>query len=237
VGHTALMLDCGFSLRETERRLTRLGTGAARLTAILLTHEHSDHLNGVGPLARKHGLTVWMTPGTWRRAEPMVGALPKLQLFNIHETFEIDDIQVTPIPVPHDAMEPSQFVFSDGCRRLGVLTDTGSGTSHIHARLSGCDGLVLECNHDRDLLWQGSYPQSVKERVSGPRGHLDNEASAEILASLDNRRLQHIVAAHLSEKNNTPQRARVALSRALSCNPSWVEVADQESGVDWRSLS
>ena len=142
-----------------------------------------------------------------------------------------------PYLVPHDAAEPVQYVFSDGVKRLGVLTDTGSSTKHIELMLSGCDALVLECNHDMDMLANGDYPLSLKQRVGGRFGHLNNADAGALLARLDNSRLQHIVAAHLSRKNNTPHLAVQALSSALNCTAEWVAVATQHEGFSWRQIS
>ena len=139
--------------------------------------------------------------------------------------------------VPHDAREPVQFVFGDGARRLGVLTDAGCATPHIEAMLSGCDALVLECNHDAEMLRNSAYPPRLKQRIAGRFGHLDNAASAKLLASLDCGRLQHIVAAHLSQQNNKPELARHALAQALNCELEWIGIADQESGFAWREIS
>ena len=235
-GTTCIMLDCGFSLVELTRRLTRAGREGSALTAIVVTHEHGDHIRGVGAAARKFGLPVWMTSGTLKAAEAQCGSLPEVRVFSCHEGFEIDGIHITPFPVPHDAREPSQFIFSDGARRLGVLTDTGSSTRHIEDNLSACHGLLLECNHDRDMLFNGEYSASLKERVGGPLGHMDNDASAQLLARLDNSRLQHLVAAHLSEKNNTPYLVQTTLGNALGCAHTWVQIADQERGLPWREL-
>ncbi len=237
-GDTYLMLDCGFSLKETIYRLARLGVEGERLTALVVTHEHADHIDGIGAVARKFKLPVWMTPGTWQTvaANGGIGLLPEVSLFRSYAAFEIGDIQIRPFPVPHDAREPSQFVFSDGDRCLGVLTDVGSSTAHIESCLSGCHALLLECNHDRDMLFDSHYPPSLKERIAGRFGHLDNTAAAAILAALDNSCLQHLVAAHLSEKNNTPYLARAALSAALGCALSWIQVADQDRGIGWREL-
>jgi phosphoribosyl 1,2-cyclic phosphodiesterase len=138
--------------------------------------------------------------------------------------------------VPHDAREPVQYVFSDGDRRLGVLTDTGCVTPHIERCLDGCDALVLECNHDSEMLRRGAYPPQLKTRIAGRLGHLDNAAAAALLATLDRRRLQHVVAAHLSEQNNCPELARAALAGALGCGSEWIGVADQETGFGWREL-
>ena len=157
-------------------------------------------------------------------------------MIDTHQPFSVGDVEVLPFPVPHDAREPAQFVFSDGRFRLGVLTDTGSSTAHIVSMLSAVDALVLECNHDRLMLERGPYPPSLKSRVGGRFGHLENGAAAELLRSLDSRRLQHLIAAHLSQKNNTPELARAALAGALGCEEAWIGVATQETGFSWREL-
>ncbi len=231
---TCLLLDNGFSVKETEQRLTRLGLGAEQLTAILVTHEHGDHIRGVGPLARKYRIPVWTTRGT--ASHVGLGQLPALNYIDVHQSFEIDDIEVQPYPVPHDAREPCQFAFGDGAKRLGVLTDAGSTTPHIVDMLSGCEALILECNHDMEMLMNGPYPESLKTRVGGRFGHLSNQQAAELLAQLDTQRLQHLVAAHLSEQNNTEELACYALSEAMNCELQWVTVAQQETGLDWRDL-
>jgi len=148
----------------------------------------------------------------------------------------IGDIELRPYAVPHDSYEPVQFVFSNGTRRLGLLTDAGSSTRHIEYSLRDCDGLILECNHDAGMLRESNYPASLKDRVGGPFGHLSNDQASALLARLSSASLQYVIAAHLSEKNNRPELARLALSRALDCDPEWIEVADQDDGVEWREL-
>lgn len=220
-------------------RLGRLGLLPADLDGIVVTHEHDDHIGGVFPFISRHGLHVWLTYGTWRAAAGAAdadGPPANATIIDSHRAFCVGGIEVHPIPVPHDAREPVQFVFSDGDARLGVLTDTGSPTRHIVEMLSGVDALVLECNHDAAMLASGPYPGFLKARVGGPYGHLSNEQAATLLGSLDRSRLKHVVAAHLSEKNNTPALAQAALAGALGCEPAWVAVADQVAGFDWRSL-
>lgn len=233
---TRLLVDCGFSVRELERRMQRLGVMADTLSAILVTHEHNDHIGGVGALARKYKLPVWLTAGTASAAGKRLGELPRQQLLNCHSDFSIQELQVTPFPVPHDAREPCQFVFSDGNRRLGVLTDTGRSTQHIEQQLDACDALILESNHDSEMLRNGPYPPRLQARVGGELGHLSNVQSAMILKRIDTSRLQHLVAAHLSEQNNLPELAVAALSEALDCEPQWIALADQQSGLDWREI-
>ncbi len=236
VGQTHVLLDCGFSLSETVSRLVRLGLQAEQLDGIVVTHEHSDHISGVARLARKFDLPIWLTHGTLRTQNTAFAELAITEI-NPHLAFAIGDVQVQPYPVPHDAAEPVQYVFSDGTRRLGVLTDTGSATPHIEATLSGCHALVLECNHDAGMLADSDYPYSLKQRVGGRYGHLNNDDAAALLGRLDNSRLQHIVAAHLSRKNNLSDLAVRALSGVLGCGEDWIAVASQEEGLDWREIT
>ncbi len=237
-GVTRVLVDCGLSPRETERRLARLGLAPAELSAILVTHEHDDHVGHAYPFAARHALPVYLTHGT-RRAQEDAGAAAdgvELRLIEGRAPFAVGDVRVEPFTVPHDAREPVQFVLGDGARRLGVLTDLGTSTAHVETVLSGCDALVLETNHDLDLLWGGDYPKWLKERIGGPFGHLDNAAAGRLLAALEGSRLKHVVAAHLSQQNNTAALARAALAQALGCEADWVGVATQDEGFGWRDL-
>jgi phosphoribosyl 1,2-cyclic phosphodiesterase len=233
---TCLLLDCGFSLKETILRLERLALSPDRITGILVTHEHDDHAKGAFKLAEKLNIPVWLSYGTRVMTERyMPKSAVQMNVVDSHTSFDIHDIQITPYPVPHDAREPTQFTFTDGKHKLGVLTDAGESTPHIESMLSGCDALVLECNHDLTMLEQGPYSYTLKKRVGGQLGHLDNDSAAVLLEKLDNSKLKHIVAAHLSVKNNTQYLAKKALSQALNCEVDWIGVATQSSGFDWRS--
>jgi phosphoribosyl 1,2-cyclic phosphodiesterase len=234
-GGSRLLLDCGFTLGETVKRLARAGLEPGHLDAIVVTHEHDDHIGGVARFARKYRVPVWLTYGTLRGLEAQFEAVT-VRLIEGYQAFAVGDIEAMPYPVPHDAGEPAQFVFSDGARRLGVLTDAGCSTRHIESVLSGCDALALECNHDLDLLRKSSYPPSLKQRIAGRFGHLDNGSAGRLLADLDRSRLQHLVAVHLSQQNNTPDLARAALAEATGCDAGWIAVADQSEGLDWRDL-
>ena len=231
-----MLLDCGFGLSECATRLARLGLAPDQLDAIILTHEHGDHAGGVSRLAQKFNIPVWLTRGTFRALGEFCPA-DLIHEFYVDGPFAIGALCINPFPVPHDAREPAQFVLTDGALRLGVLTDAGSSTPHIEVALSGCHALVLECNHDADLLARSNYPTSLKARVGGRFGHLDNSAAAELLRRVACASLQHLVAAHLSQQNNTPELARAALSGSIGCDPEWVMIADQNEGLDWREIT
>ena len=235
-GRTRLLLDCGFGLAATENRLGRLGLVPSDISGIVVTHEHEDHIGGVARLARRHGIPVWLTPGTLTGFEALFAEVAEVRMVHNYEAFTVGNLHVQPFPVPHDAREPAQYVFGDGARRLGVLTDTGCSTRHIEAVLSGCDALVLECNHDAEMLRVSSYPQRLRERIAGRFGHLDNGAAAELLGRLENGRLKHLVAAHLSQENNHPDLVRAALSEVMNCEPEWIAIADQDNGFAWRQI-
>lgn len=229
---THVMLDCGFAIRETERRLARLSLSAADLSAIIVTHEHQDHVGGVFKFARRHRIPVWLSHGTWEAVAER-GADVDIHFCRDGEAVAIGDLQLFPYTVPHDAREPVQYVASDGGRRLGVLTDAGHGTAHMIEALGGCDALLLECNHDKTMLANSAYPPSLKARIGGAYGHLSNAASAEVLLGLDRSRLKTVVAAHLSRQNNTPELARTALCAVAGDNAFDIRIACQDDGFDW----
>ena len=232
--HTRVLMDCGFGLADTVARLARLGLQPDELAGIVVTHEHGDHIGGVGRLARKYKLPVWLTAGTLGMAQDLDGVA--VQVIDSHAPFVVEALEIQPYPVPHDAREPVQYVFFDGAKRLGVLTDSGCGTPHIEAMLAAVEALVLECNHDAAMLENGPYPASLKRRVGGRFGHLENSQSAALLEKLKHDRLQCVMAAHVSRKNNTTTLAQRALARALDCADEEVRVACQTAGFDWIDL-
>jgi phosphoribosyl 1,2-cyclic phosphodiesterase len=237
-GDTQLLLDCGFGLRETEQRLQRLGTSARELTAIVVTHEHGDHIGGVPPLARRYQLPVYLSFGT---RQAVSGGRQSLEALDCREVrperaFRVGALDVLPVPVPHDAREPLQFLFSAHGRCAGVLTDLGSLTPHVVEAYAECDSLVLECNHDPGMLAKGPYPPSLKRRVGGHLGHLSNGQAAALLEQINLDRLQHLVLSHLSEQNNTPQRALQAVHDVVDSGRERVRVACQQQGFDWLDI-
>lgn len=231
---TRILLDCGFSTKQIESRLARLGRDASTISAIVVTHEHSDHVSGVGRLSRKYSIPVWLTVGTSHVCRD--SDFFESNFIDSHSDFEIEDIGLSPFPVPHDAREPCQFVFTDGKSRLGIVTDLGCFTPHIINHLDCINGLLLECNYDHDMLLNGSYPKSLKDRVSGAKGHLDNRQSTELLEKLNLGQLKHIIGMHVSERNNKEEYALKALSDGLGCNGNDISLASQAEGFTWREL-
>jgi phosphoribosyl 1,2-cyclic phosphodiesterase len=229
-----VLIDDGFSPRELQRRLVRAGVDIGSLGAILVTHEHGDHAGGVAAFATRRRLSVYATEGT--AAAAGFGRLQALHTVRAGVELSIGPLRVLPIDVPHDASEPVQFVLSDRERRLAILTDLGHPAPAVIRMLSGLDALVLEFNHDLQMLRQGPYPSSLKARIESNVGHLSNAQSVQILESIDRTRLTRVVAAHLSRTNNRPHLAR----EALGCvgMPAHVEcdVADQALGLDWRMV-
>lgn len=230
---TTILVDCGFSLRQFELRLSRLEIDPQQIDAILLTHEHSDHSNGVARLAKKYNIQVCSTVGTARSVfdegfayNEICGGEPIL----------IGCFEVLPVTVPHDAGEPVQFVFShaDSGRKVGILTDTGHITNHIIKAYDNLDGLLLEFNYDQAMLEAGPYPYSLKQRVSGKLGHLSNEQSINLLRQINTTKLTCLIAAHISENNNSRDIVEQQLNQ-LDTIPAPI-LASQEAGFGWINI-
>ena len=236
VAQTTVMIDCGFGIKETTTRCARLGLSPERIDAIIITHEHADHVGGAPRFARRFSIPVWLTFGTLSATESRWDGCT-LRGFDSHDAFLVGDIEVLPFPVPHDAREPAQMTLTDGQRRLGVLTDVGETTPHIEASLSDCDALFLEANHCEELMYRSSYPPRLKERITGRYGHLSNIASAQILKRVASSRLQRVVAAHLSRENNRPALAKQAFAEALGGVADDIFVATQDDGLEWVTIA
>ncbi|WHZ11032.1 MAG: Metal-dependent hydrolases of the beta-lactamase superfamily I [Burkholderiaceae bacterium] len=229
---TRLLIDCGFALKQFDARLERAGLMAQQIDAVFVTHEHSDHIGCAAQLARREGISLWTSHGTWAA---LGGPRPDEsgRIARDGQVIDLGALQILPFTVPHDAREPLQLCCSDGASRLGVLTDLGHGTAHVLEQLQSCNALLLECNHEPALLAASNYPPHLKKRVGGPRGHLANAQAAEIARSLAHPGLNRVVAAHLSRQNNRPELARTALADALGRAAEDVDVADPVRGTGW----
>lgn len=233
-GETLLLIDCGLPRRDVEERLQSRGVGGQDIDAILVTHEHGDHCRGVVPLAKAYDLPVFLTAGTAgsRKLEGLQGRV----VIRPGDQFAVGDVDIAAEPVPHDAREPVQFCLTHNDLKLGVLTDLGSITPHVVQAFSGCDALVLEFNHDPQMLADGPYPYAVKKRVGGDFGHLTNVQARQFLDHADTTRLKMLFVAHISQQNNAPELADAALSGWSGLASCQVIYATQETGFEWCDL-
>ena len=215
-GRTRILIDNGFSGKEVLLRLQAIGIGAESLSALLVTHEHADHVKGVGVLARKLRLPVYVNEATFRAAETHLGQLPVRNEFATGESFAIEEVHIHPFAVSHDSADPAGFVLEGNGQRLGYCTDTGTITRLIHHHLRGCQALILEANHDVEMLRQGPYPLSLQQRVLSRQGHLANSDSLGFAQGLMEGPLRCLVLAHLSEINNRPELVVEEARRRLS---------------------
>ena len=204
-GATAILVDGGFSGREIADRLARIGRDISSLKAVFVTHEHHDHISGVGVVSRRCRIPVFANEGTIRGAGKTLTKLFKCNEFETGDLVEFDGFQVRSFAISHDTADPVGFVINDATSRLGICTDTGIPTRLISRRLAQCDGLVLEFNHDPEMLKNGPYPQSLKQRVNSSQGHLSNGDGAGLLDTVIHDGLRQVVLAHLSETNNLPE--------------------------------
>ncbi len=230
-GETRLLVDSGFSCKELVHRLSLRNISPSSITAVLVTHEHGDHFNGVPAFANKYKTPVWMSHGT--SLTPKVSRLKNYNIFNGHESFFVEHIEVLPVPVPHDSREASQFVFKAENRKVGLLTDLGHISPFIKRQFAACNILLLEFNHDTHLLNTGRYPQSLKYRVGGNFGHLSNAQASNFLTQEVTSHLTHLIAMHVSEENNTMALVNEAVGNAFPDEVINFQIACQEKGFEW----
>jgi len=227
-GSTALLIDAGFSGIEVERRLTDVGVDIAEISAILVTHEHSDHVRGVAVLSRRFQLPVFVNQATRSAAGKYLEKLFKVVSFSTGDSFGCGDLHIHPFSISHDCQDPVGYTVSDGGATVGYCTDTGVLSKLIRYRLSSCDGLVLECNHDLDMLRDGPYPLALQQRVRSVSGHLANPQALEFLKDLAGNGLQQVVLAHISEANNSPERILETVAGPLATCSFQIAIASQD---------
>ncbi len=232
---TTLLIDCGFTLKETLKRMATLGVAPSDLTGVLISHEHSDHVKGIGPLSRKFGVPIHLTHGTFGRLRD--NRLIAYELFHAHAPFMMGDIEVDPFPTPHDAAESCQFVLRHQGVSFVVATDMGVCTPFVLEKLRGANGLLIECNYDEDMLRNGPYPPSLQHRIRSNYGHLGNVQAGPVVKAIDHPALEYILLGHLSEKNNTENCAREAVLASVSDAGERVEVLKQHAASRWYSIS
>ncbi|MDO6460278.1 MBL fold metallo-hydrolase [Granulosicoccaceae sp. 1_MG-2023] len=234
-GDTCVLVDNGFTIKETVRRLAQAGLQPEDISAIVVTHEHGDHISGVGPFSRRYNTPVWMTHGTFGATRDK--KIADLNLFHAHEPMQIGDLSLEPFPTPHDAAESCQFVFSCGAFRFATLTDLGCTTPYLQSLLTDLDALLLECNYDADMLRNGPYGESLQARIRGAWGHLDNVQAARFLEQIDTPRLRRVLLGHLSEKNNCPDVVMETIGHYAPKAVERARIMSQSEVSDWYELA
>ena len=218
-GYTAILIDAGLSATEIQRRLKSRGLNPKDLDAILVTHEHSDHIQAVSVLSRQLKLPIYLSRNIKKKVSGR-NSLHEIRTFIGGSTFQINNLTVHPFAVSHDAADPVGFTIGQNGSRMGVATDLGTVTAHVKENLKHCQLLILEANHDPDMLVNGPYPWFLKRRIQSSSGHLSNEQSKYLLMELQHESLEHVILAHLSETNNAPQKVLAEVSKALTrCKP------------------
>ncbi len=231
-GAQGLLIDCGLTVRQLELRLAAVDFAPSALSAIVLTHEHDDHIAGAAALSRKYRIPILTTHGTQTAAAERLVNAHGIDFLLPDRSIDFGAFTITAVLVPHDAREPCQFVLDDGEWRLGILTDVGQVTPHLLREFAALDAMVLEFNHDVDLLAASVYPPSLRERIAGPYGHLSNVQASAMLEQLDLSQLRTLVAAHLSEKTNSPALVAACLRERVPAHARW-HIATQHEPLPW----
>lgn len=213
--HTNILIDAGLSCREIERRLVLIGVRPEALGAVIITHEHGDHIKGAGPLCRRYNLPLYINPATFNRGSRILKNIPKPVFVETGGMLEINDLVLETFTKCHDAADPFGAVLSTNGSRLGIVTDLGRSTVLAEDRLSRCQALIVEFNYDPDMLDHGPYPLDLKRRIKSRDGHLSNQQGADLLRAVSHEDLQVVVLAHLSKTNNHPDKALQSASHAL----------------------
>ncbi len=233
VGDEIYLIDCGFGLKEIESRLKNRGVAPESLSGIFVTHEHGDHIKGAPMLANRYQIPLWATHGTARHFKREV---PTAKVLVPNKRLKLGTLEIDPVTVPHDSAEPSQFIFKHMGLSIGILTDLGSITNRVKMAYRECQILMLECNHDPNMLLNGPYPPSLKRRVGGNFGHLSNDQAAQLLSSVNRSQLKQVLVSHISEQNNDPNLALDTLYPELEGYQTKVDLLTQNEGCDWFTL-
>lgn len=237
--HSRILIDAGLSCRELVRRLEILEVKPVHLDALVITHEHLDHIRSAGPISRRFNIPVYINDPTMEKMKEGMGSIAGHVSFVTGRTLEVKDIVIETFTKCHDAADPVGLVISSNGSRLGIITDVGRSTRLLEDRLRGCSALIIEFNHDEVMLEQGPYPLYLKRRIRGPEGHLSNREAGELLKALTHNELRHVVLAHLSDKNNLPEKAMCAASDILKeCGMEDIEilVSSQHQPIPMREI-
>jgi len=218
------LIDAGLSGVETQRRLSLLGEAPDRLKAIIITHEHTDHIKGAGILSRRFDIPVFVTRETFGACKGL-GRIDRLEFFQCGAAFDIGQIRVNPFSISHDARDPAGLTLSHGGKKIGLATDLGIATNLVKSHLRQSHALYIESNHDPEMLVNGSYPWYLKQRIKSRTGHLSNRETRDLVAEILHADLGHLVLAHLSEENNSPEKAALEVAKGLNGSRTALYVA------------
>ncbi len=214
-GNSRILIDAGLSGVEIERRMQSRGLDPEQLDGIVVSHEHTDHIQAVGVLSRRFKLPVYISDETYTAARNQLGRIETAHSFSCGTPFRIGNFELHPFSISHDASDPAGFTVTSNGTRIGIATDLGIATTMVKTHLQDCAALVIEANHDRTMLEQGPYPWPLKQRIQSRSGHLSNDDTTRLLKEVLNEKLKHVILAHLSEQNNTPEKARGTVGQAL----------------------
>ncbi|RPJ17642.1 MAG: MBL fold metallo-hydrolase [Desulfobacteraceae bacterium] len=226
-GSTSILVDAGLSGIEIERRMKSKELLPEKLDAIVVSHEHADHIHGVGVLSRRYGIPVYISKKTFKAASPFLGKINEFKKFECGDIFTINDLTFHPFSISHDAEDTAGFTVSQNSTKIGIATDLGIATTMVKDHLKNCSVLILEANHDPDMLANGPYPWHLKQRIKSRTGHLSNEQSKALLQEIRHDGLEHVILSHISETNNTPAKAVSVVGEALNCRRTILDVASQ----------
>ena len=216
-GSTSILVDAGLSGIEIERRMKSKELNPEKLDAIVISHEHADHIHGVGVLSRRYSIPVYISKKTFKAASPFLGKINEFKKFECGEKFTINNLTFHPFSISHDAEDTAGFTVSLNSTKIGIATDLGIATTMVKEHLKKCSVLILEANHDPDMLANGPYPWPLKQRIKSRTGHLSNEQSKALLQEIQHDALEHVILSHISETNNTPQKAISVVGQAITC--------------------
>jgi phosphoribosyl 1,2-cyclic phosphodiesterase len=227
-GLTSILIDAGLSGSEITRRLQSRGLRPEDLDAILVSHEHGDHIKGAGPISRRFDLPVYISPKTRKAASSQIGKIKDIRYFKCGSTFMINNLTLHPFSLSHDAEDPVGFTVTRNGAKIGIATDLGIATSMVKEHLKDSTVLIIEANHDTTMLDKGPYPWPIKQRIKSRTGHLSNQSSKKLLMEVQHDKLKHVILGHLSEVNNTPQKALSAVGQAIIHHTTHLTVANQD---------
>jgi len=228
-GHASILIDAGLSGVEIQRRMAARELDPQQLNGIVVSHEHNDHIQAVGILARRFKLPVYISANTYAAAQKQLGKIDTIERFNCGTPFQVGSLKLHPFSISHDATDPAGFTVTANGTRIGIATDLGIVTTMVKTHLQDCVALIIEANHDRTMLSEGPYPWPLKQRIQSRSGHLSNDDTSQLLLEVLHDGLTHVILAHLSEQNNTPDKALQAVQQTLAGTGVNLSVAVQDS--------